>query len=74
MTTVANYGSRVRETPPAPAAIEEPEEAPGATEEAAPAPEVPPADPVAAHFLEVARERARQRQQANALGWSARLT
>ncbi|MFE7214578.1 hypothetical protein ACFU93_32480 [Streptomyces sp. NPDC057611] len=82
MVTVANYGSRVRETPPAPAATEEPEAAPvvpapAATEEAAPEPQpeaVPEPQPqaAAAHFLEGARERAWQRQQANALGWSAR--
>ncbi|MEV5007309.1 hypothetical protein [Streptomyces sp. NPDC055692] len=80
MVIVANYGSRVRETPPASAATEEPEAAPAVTEEAAPepqpeaapAPELPPADTAAAHFLEAARERAWQHQQANALGWSAR--
>ncbi|MFJ1607001.1 hypothetical protein ACIOHS_27060 [Streptomyces sp. NPDC088253] len=80
---VANYGSRVRDTPPAPAAVEEPAEepeAPAAIKQAAPEPEIdepapvaePPADTTAATFLEGARERAWGRQRAKALDWSDR--
>lgn len=78
MTTVANYGRRVRETPPAQAAIEEPPIA-----EPEPAPAVgptseptaaagPPAGSTAARFLKGAHERAWGRQRAQALGWSER--
>ncbi|MCX4550568.1 MULTISPECIES: hypothetical protein [unclassified Streptomyces] len=71
MTGVANYGSRVRETPPAPPQPTAPEPTPEPTvPEPAPAPELPPADSVASKFLEGARERAWGRQRARALGWS----
>ncbi|MGW2951551.1 hypothetical protein [Streptomyces eurythermus] len=88
VTNIANYGSRVRDAPPAPAAteeptpivIEEPAEAEAAAEEplAAPgakadaAPELPPAGTTAANFLEGARQRAWGRERADALGWSER--
>ncbi|CAL9535885.1 hypothetical protein [Streptomyces sp. enrichment culture] len=72
MTIVANYGSRVRETPPAPAAEQAPA-APALQAEAAPAaPDETPAAPAAAEALKEARERAEQRRRANALGWSER--
>lgn len=75
MTTVANYGSRVREERPTsaepPATAPEPEEPPAAPEPEL-APELPPAVTTAARSLEGARERAWQRQRANALGWSDR--
>ncbi|MFF4388570.1 hypothetical protein ACFY0G_17585 [Streptomyces sp. NPDC001552] len=81
--TVANYGSSVREAPPAPPALPaepeaatEPAPAPDSTQAAPartpePAPDLPPADTTAARVLEGARERAWQRQQVRALGWSA---
>ncbi|WP_206308744.1 hypothetical protein [Streptomyces sp. A1136] len=73
MTGVANYGSRVREEPPAPAEPTAPEPAPepeAVQPEPESAPELPPAGSVASKFLEGARERAWGRQRARALGWS----
>lgn len=73
MTGVANYGSRVREEPPAPAEPTAPEPAPepeAVEPEPESAPELPPAGSVASKFLEGARERAWGRQRARALGWS----
>ncbi|WP_199570564.1 hypothetical protein [Streptomyces murinus] len=68
MTSVANYGDRVRDVAPAPAAEAAPEPAePSVT----PVPELPPAGSTASRFLEGARERAWQSQQVRALGWSA---
>ncbi|WP_434593331.1 hypothetical protein [Streptomyces sp. A5-4] len=76
MTRVANYGSPVRETPPVPeppATAPEPQEPPAAEPEHEPAPaELPPAGSVASKFLEGARERAGEKQQVQALGWSDR--
>jgi hypothetical protein len=69
MTSVANYGARVRETPPTPAAPPAP--APAAESEPAPAaPDLPPAGSVAERVLKGARERAWGRKRADALGWS----
>jgi hypothetical protein len=75
MTSVANYGDRVRDAAPTPAAEPDPEPAespaePG-PEPIEPAPELPPADSRAGRFLEGARERAWQSEQVRALGWSA---
>jgi DNA-binding PadR family transcriptional regulator len=74
MTNVANYGPRVRDTPPAaaaPAAAPSAAPAPAAAKpEPAPAP--PPVGSTATRSVEGARERARQKQQAHGLGWSAR--
>ncbi|MFF0092729.1 hypothetical protein ACFYSF_22590 [Streptomyces canus] len=86
--SIANYGSRVRDTPPAPPAaeeapavveappaIEEPAQEPEAAPEAcepAPVADLPPADTTAATFLEAARQRARDRERAKALDWSDR--
>ncbi|MEU7323373.1 hypothetical protein ABZ682_22900 [Streptomyces griseoviridis] len=85
--SVANYGSRVRDTPPAPqeapaeldapAVCERPawESEPSAApdvDEPTPAAELPPAGTTAARFLDGARERARNRGRAKALDWSYR--
>ncbi|MFJ7592512.1 hypothetical protein ACIQZO_35105 [Streptomyces sp. NPDC097617] len=71
MTGVANYGARIREEPPAPAAPTTPEPIPEPeAAEPEPAPELPPAGSVASKFLEGARERAWARARANKLGWS----
>ncbi|MDX3345931.1 hypothetical protein PV387_39380 [Streptomyces sp. ME02-6987-2C] len=75
VASVANYGSRVRETPPAPPAEEAPAPAPAPKPEPVPAPTPAkeastPAEPLAERALEGARMRARRR--ANALGWSDR--
>lgn len=80
MCTIANYGSRVRDTPPV---VEEPPAAPDAPAseptptpapqpEPAPEPEPAPSCPVTPGYLEGARERVRQQARANALGWSDR--
>ncbi|MFZ3595080.1 hypothetical protein [Streptomyces sp. BH104] len=64
MTSVANYGERVRETPPGVDTAEaEPEPA---------APAAPPAGSPGAGFFKGAHERAWQWQQARALNWSVR--
>jgi hypothetical protein len=68
MTTVANYGSRIRETPTTVPESTEPPAAPEPQPE--PAPERPLADSVASSALEGARDRARQKERARALQWS----
>ncbi|MFC7791365.1 hypothetical protein [Streptomyces cinereoruber] len=82
-TSVANYGDRVRDEPPAPAADPDPEPQPepepvaaadpeltsDATEEP-PAPEVPAAGSPSAGYFKGARVRAWGRQRAEALRWS----
>ncbi|MFD5788613.1 hypothetical protein ACFWH1_18570 [Streptomyces sp. NPDC127037] len=82
MTTVANYGARVREEPPAPADEPEPRPEPQAPEMADPAPgpaaadptpEPEPATPGPTDMLIAAnRERDWESRQAKALNWSAR--
>ncbi|MGA5497744.1 hypothetical protein ACPCSP_25610 [Streptomyces cinereoruber] len=74
-TSVANYGDRVRQEPPAaapepePVAAADPEPTPDTADEP-PAPEVPePGSPSAGYFAG-ARVRAWGRQRANALHWS----
>ncbi|MFI9026340.1 hypothetical protein [Streptomyces sp. NPDC053560] len=64
MASVANYGSRVRETPSG--------GEPSTTPEPEPAPVEPAPDSPGAGFFRGARERAWQSQQVRALGWSAR--
>ncbi|MFD3978294.1 hypothetical protein ACFWR6_06875 [Streptomyces griseus] len=68
MPSVANYGSRVRDTPPTP------EPAPEVEVEAAPEaePTPPPAGTPAGQRFQAARERAWTNQQARALNWSTR--
>lgn len=72
MTSVANYGSRVRDTPPAAEKAPAKPETPAPAGEPAPAADLPPAGTTAATFLEGARERARNRERAKALDWSDR--
>ncbi|MFF5968216.1 hypothetical protein ACFY64_31735 [Streptomyces collinus] len=70
VASIANYGSRVRDTPPAPAATEEaPAEPEPVVDEV---PEQPEPGTLGARFLEGARTRAWGRVRANALGWSKR--
>lgn len=71
VTTVANYGSRIRETPPAPAGPPAPADPPAPASAPTPPPAPAPAPVPAVGVHEGARERGRQKHRAGALNWSA---